>query len=54
MQAFDHGKVVGMLDEKFGLRQWHGLIYTRASGAKPEVKIVGNDTMAREVMVARN
>jgi hypothetical protein len=53
-KPFDHGKVVELLDEKFGLREWHGVLYTRASGAKPEVKIVGNSSMAREVMVARN
>jgi hypothetical protein len=52
-KPFDHGKVVSMLNEKFGLREWHGLVYTRASGAQPEVRIVGNSPVAREVMVAK-
>ncbi len=53
-KPFDHGKVVELLDEKFGLHEWHGVLYTRASGSKPEVRIVGNSSMAREIMVARN
>jgi hypothetical protein len=52
-KPFDHAKVIGILDEKFGLREWHGLLYTRASGAKPQVRIVGDDTMPKEMMVAK-
>jgi len=50
-KPFDHGRVVGMLDEKFGLREWHGILYTRASDNRPHVKMLGTD--AREVMVAK-
>lgn len=50
-KSFDHGKVVSLLDEKFGLVEWHGILYTRASDNRPEVKMLG--TNAREVMVAR-
>ena len=51
---FDPGKVVGLLDEKFGLLSWHGVLYTRATDAVPEVKIIGNDSMAKNVMIAGN
>lgn len=50
-KPFDHGRVVELLDEKFGLLEWHGILYTRASDNRPQVKMLG--TNAREVMVAR-
>jgi len=50
-KPFDHGRVVGMLDEKFGLQEWHGILYTRARDNRPHVKMLG--TNAREVMVAK-
>ena len=50
-KPFDHGRVVGMLDEKFGPQEWHGILYTRARDNRPHVKMLG--TNAREVMVAK-
>jgi S-adenosylmethionine/arginine decarboxylase-like enzyme len=48
---FDPQKVVGLLDEKFGLREWHGVLYTRASDKAPQVRMIGN--AAQEMMVAK-
>jgi len=50
-KEFDPDKVVSLLDEKFGLREWHGILYNRANNSRPKVKTIG--TAAREVMVAR-
>ncbi|MFH0737765.1 MAG: S-adenosylmethionine decarboxylase [Candidatus Micrarchaeota archaeon] len=50
-KPFDDEKVIELLDGKFGLREWHGVLYTRATGQKPRVKMIGS--MAKEVMVAR-
>ncbi|MEW6722181.1 MAG: S-adenosylmethionine decarboxylase [Candidatus Micrarchaeota archaeon] len=52
-KCFDVDKVVGLLDEKFGIREWHGILYTRASDKSPEVKVIGNDAPAKEMMVAK-
>lgn len=51
-KPFDPEKVVSLLDEKFGLQEWHGILYTRATGSKPEVRTIGS--RAKEVMLARN
>ena len=48
---FDDSKVIKMLDEKFGLKEWQGVIYSRASEGKPQVKMIGNKTS--EFLVAR-
>lgn len=37
-KKFDHKKVLKLLDQKFGLVEYHGLLYTRASDKKPKVK----------------
>jgi len=50
-REFDEKKVVAMLDEKFGLQDWHGVLYTRATGCKPQVRMIGTD--AKEVMIAK-
>ncbi len=50
-KPFDADKVVALLDEKFGLVEWHGVLYNRASEGRPRVKMIG--TAAKEVMVAR-
>jgi len=50
-KPFDSDKVIELLDEKFGLEEWHGVLYNRASDGKPRVKMIG--TAAKEVMVAR-
>jgi len=50
-RSFEAEKVIGLLDEKFGLREWHGILYTRATGQRPQVKALGS--RAKEVMIAR-
>jgi len=50
-KPFDHEKVVGVLDEKFGILEWHGILYTRASNQKPKVRMLGVQTM---MATARN
>ncbi len=50
-KCFDENEVVRLLDEKFGLREWHGVVYTRASDKRPQVRMIGNN--AKEVMVAK-
>jgi len=49
-KPFDSDRVVALLDKKFGLTEWHGILYKRASDGKPCVETIG--TAAREVMVA--
>ncbi len=50
-KEFDHGKVVELLNQKFSITEWHGVLYTRATDARPKVRMIG--TQAKEVMVAR-
>lgn len=49
---FDPEKVVSLLDEKFGLREWHGMLYTRASDKSPSVMMIGNDAQSKQTMMA--
>jgi len=42
-RLFDEEKVVKLLDETFGVNEWHGILYTRATGEKPEVKKIGSE-----------
>lgn len=50
-KCFDENKVIKLLNEKFGLVEWHGVVYSRASEGRPHVRMIGN--AAKEVMVAR-
>jgi hypothetical protein len=50
-KPFDDKKVVALLDQKFGLTEWHGVLYNRANDDRPRVRMIG--TAAKEVMVAR-
>lgn len=50
-KSFDEKRVVGLLDEVFGLRDWYGTLNTRATGKKPEVRLLGNER-AKEAMTA--
>lgn len=50
-KKFDTDKVVDLLDEKFGLVEWHGTLYQRAKSGKPQVRMIGSQM--KEVMVAR-
>ena len=48
-KAFDTDKVVQLLDEKFGLRNWHGILYTRATGEEPQLKKIEGKKQAMEI-----
>ncbi len=37
-KEFDHEKVISMLDSKFGLLEYHGILYSRATESEPDVK----------------
>jgi len=53
-KCFDEQKVIEMLNAKFGMKEWHGTLYTRASDEKPVVKLINNKSFGkrrREVMV---
>ena len=39
-KSFDTEAVLKMLDEKFGLEDWHGVLYTRATGERPQTRII--------------
>jgi len=49
-KPFDSEKVVALLDEKFGLKEWHGVLYQRASDGRPRLQTIGSS--AKQVMVA--
>ncbi|MBN1169997.1 S-adenosylmethionine decarboxylase [Candidatus Micrarchaeota archaeon] len=36
-REFEANKVIELLDENFALQDWHGILYTRATGSNPEV-----------------
>jgi hypothetical protein len=50
-KSFDIETVIKLIDEKFGLQEWHGSLYTRASGQKPEIKIIEGK---KQMVLARN
>jgi S-adenosylmethionine/arginine decarboxylase-like enzyme len=50
-RSFDADKVVRLLDEKFGLRNWHGILYTRATGEEPQLKKIEGK---KQIMEIRN
>lgn len=43
---FDDEKVLALLDQTFGLKDWHGIKYVRAQGGEPKVEIVGKERIA--------
>lgn len=45
-KEYNTQKVIGLLDEFFGLKEWHGILYNRASDGVPHVKELGDQTMA--------
>jgi hypothetical protein len=49
-RSFDTDKVIGLLDEKFGLRNWHGIIYTRATGEEPKLKNISGQKQKMEII----
>ena len=53
-KCFNPAKVVELLDKKFTLKGWHGMLYTRATDGAPQVKMIGNEMGAKEVLVATN
>jgi S-adenosylmethionine/arginine decarboxylase-like enzyme len=51
-KPFDPEKVVGLINEKFGLKEWHGILYTRAMGEAPVLKQIGSNQPKQEVLIA--
>ena len=45
-KEYDTQKVVGLLDEFFVLKEWHGILYNRANDGVPQVKQLGSQIMA--------
>lgn len=44
-KQYDHQKIVGLLDEVFGLKEWHGILYNRANDSTPKVVKLGAEKM---------
>ncbi|MBI5227398.1 S-adenosylmethionine decarboxylase [Candidatus Micrarchaeota archaeon] len=56
-KCYNTERVIELLDKKFGLLEWHGMLYTRAADKDPQIKVIGNDAIARkqqEVLVETN
>ncbi|MBU0591961.1 S-adenosylmethionine decarboxylase [Candidatus Micrarchaeota archaeon] len=53
-KEFDEKEVVGLLDETFGISEWHGMLYTRATGNEPEVKRIGSGYKEKLTLKATN
>jgi hypothetical protein len=51
-KEYDPQKVLEHLDKTFGLREWHGLLYSRETGKKPGVMRIGSTK--KELLVIRN
>jgi len=45
-KEYDTQKVIGLLDEFFVLKEWHGILYNRANDGVPQVKKLGSQIMA--------
>ncbi len=43
-REFDPEDVVSLLDRHFGVVDWHGILYNRASNKKPVVMMVGSES----------
>ncbi|MBI2079969.1 S-adenosylmethionine decarboxylase, partial [Candidatus Micrarchaeota archaeon] len=41
-KKYDAEAVVALLDETFGVKEWHGSLYSRATDEKPAVKEIGS------------
>jgi S-adenosylmethionine/arginine decarboxylase-like enzyme len=48
-KSFDTNRVIQLLDEKFGLRDWHGILYTRAMGKEPQLKKIEGKKQEMEI-----
>jgi len=53
-RTFDPEKVVSLLDERFGLKVWHGILYTRATNGKPELQVVNGKAKEFLMVKAKN
>lgn len=49
-RSFDTDKVISLLNDKFGLRNWHGVLFTRATGEEPEIKKIGGQKQKMEII----
>ncbi len=50
-KSFDTEKVIELLDEKFGLREWNGVLYHRALGQEPQVRRLKGK---KQIIIAKN
>jgi S-adenosylmethionine/arginine decarboxylase-like enzyme len=44
-KEYDQQKVVALLDETFGIKEWHGIVYNRAHGSTPKVAKYGTEKL---------
>ena len=51
-RSFDENKVLKLLEGFFGLQEWHGTFYKRATGERPTVRMIGNREV-EQVMAVR-
>lgn len=51
-KEFNPQRVLDHLDKTFGLRQWHGVLYSRETGKKPGLMRIGSTK--KELLVIRN
>lgn len=51
-RCFDVKKVIELLNKKFGLVSWHGILYQRATDQAPEVQMIGSEN--NQMIVAKN
>ena len=40
---FNYETVVNLIDKHFGIAEWHGILYNRASNKKPVVMVIGSE-----------
>lgn len=46
-RCFDVQTVLDLLNDQFGIKEWHGTLYTRATDERPVVKIIGSHIKER-------
>lgn len=48
-KEYDHKAIIGLLDEVFGLNEFHGILYNRANGRAPQVRKIDSQSMMMKV-----
>jgi len=49
-REFDEKKVIKHLEEKFGMAEWHGILYTRAQNEIPQIKRLGTQKIKQKII----